>query len=68
MRGCPLLVLGNKQDLKGSLSEQDIVQGLGLDQEELMIGGRVWKIQMTCALEGTGLWEGLEWLVRSCKK
>ena len=62
MRGCPLLVLANKQDLSGAMSEKEIIEGLGLEEET---GRRGWRIQKACAIEGRGLWEGLEWLVRA---
>lgn len=67
MRGCPLLVFANKQDLEGALSEEEIVKGLGLGVEE-DLGTRQWRVQGACAREGHGLWEGLNWLVRACKK
>ncbi len=67
MKGCPVLIFANKQDLEGALTEKEIIEGLALDQETIM-NGRAWRIQKSCALEGKGLWEGLDWLVRTCKK
>lgn len=76
MRSCPLLVFANKQDLPGAMSEEEIARGLGLiaaegDEKETTATttttNRPWKIQVTCALEGRGLWEGLDWLVKAVK-
>lgn len=75
MRSCPLLVFANKQDLPGAMSEEEIAKGLGLIAENEEKGetatqttSRPWKIQVTCALEGRGLWEGLDWLVKAVKE
>lgn len=75
-----MLILANKQDLEGAMGEAEIIEGLGLtttttttattasiDASEIL-NGRPWRIQKACALEGKGLWEGLDWLVKSCKK
>nr|CAB3222739.1 ADP-ribosylation factor 4-like [Phallusia mammillata] len=52
-----ILVFANKQDLPNALSCSEITQKLGLD-----CLGKKWYMQAACATEGTGLYEGLDWL------
>ena len=54
-----LLILANKQDMKGSLNAEQIGEALGLAS----IKDRQWSIQETSAAEGKGLHEGFDWLV-----
>lgn len=53
-----LLVFANKQDLPGSMVATEIVDKLHLSS----IRQRKWFIQSTCATQGYGLYEGLDWL------
>lgn len=53
-----LLVFANKQDLPNSLSVSEVQEQLGLHN----LRNRSWYIQSTCATQGTGLYEGLDWL------
>mmetsp|Transcript_81122 Transcript_81122/g.143020 ORF Transcript_81122/g.143020 Transcript_81122/m.143020 type:complete len:188 (-) Transcript_81122:1667-2230(-) len=53
-----LLVFANKQDLPAALSVSECVQKLQLPK----LKDRVWSAQPTCALDGAGLYEGLDWL------
>ena len=55
-----LLVLANKQDI-GVMSVPEITERLGLHS----LKGRVWFIQGTCALNGDGLYDGLDWLTKT---
>ena len=65
MRDSELLVFANKQDLKDKcLSVSDIADRLGLKA----FRNRRWHIQGTCALNGDGLYEGLEWLAENMRK
>ncbi|KAM6979785.1 ADP-ribosylation factor 4-like [Aplochiton taeniatus] len=57
LRGVALLVLANKQDLPRAMSAGDIIEALGL--KSLV---SPWLVQSTCAPQGTGLVEGLDWL------
>lgn len=59
LAGASLLVLANKQDLKGALSSEEIQQVLQLDTLER----RHWHIRPCSAVTGAGLAEGVEWLV-----
>eukprot|EP00485_Elphidium_margaritaceum_P007345 CAMPEP_0202685838 /NCGR_PEP_ID=MMETSP1385-20130828/1684_1 /ASSEMBLY_ACC=CAM_ASM_000861 /TAXON_ID=933848 /ORGANISM="Elphidium margaritaceum" /LENGTH=191 /DNA_ID=CAMNT_0049340297 /DNA_START=96 /DNA_END=671 /DNA_ORIENTATION=+ len=58
LRDAALLVFANKQDLPNAMSVNDIAQRLSLDQ----LRNRDWKIQSAAAINGAGLYEGLEWL------
>ncbi|CAK8675613.1 ADP-ribosylation factor 4-like [Clavelina lepadiformis] len=53
-----ILVFANKQDLPNALSCAEIQNKLDLAR----LSSRKWYIQAACATEGTGLYEGLDWL------
>jgi len=53
-----VLVFANKQDLPQALSVSEMTEKLELNN----LKGRKWYIQSTCATQGTGLYEGLDWL------
>ncbi len=59
LRGLPLLILANKQDLCDWISDEDVVRKLQLGKLE---EGRPWRVQRCCAVKGEGLAEGLAWL------
>lgn len=59
-----LLVFANKQDLPNASSVSQIRDSLKLDN----LSTRKWYIQSTCATQGTGLYEGLEWLSQELAK
>ncbi|KAK9817934.1 hypothetical protein WJX72_004505 [[Myrmecia] bisecta] len=63
MQGVPLLVLANKQDLINALPANEIAEGLNL----FSIRDRPWQIQPCSAKSGSGLREGMEWLVKQVK-
>jgi small GTP-binding protein len=56
LRGCPLLVLANKQDLPNAMPTALIAEALSLDH---VPGNRAWQVQPCCATMGEGLSEGL---------
>lgn len=58
LRDAVLLVFANKQDLPQAMSAADVTDKLGLHT----LRNRTWFIQATCATNGTGLYEGLDWL------
>eukprot|EP00271_Cylindrocystis_brebissonii_P020447 TRINITY_DN6772_c0_g4_i1.p1 TRINITY_DN6772_c0_g4~~TRINITY_DN6772_c0_g4_i1.p1 ORF type:complete len:196 (-),score=30.98 TRINITY_DN6772_c0_g4_i1:716-1303(-) len=64
MRNSAILVLANKQDMKGSLNPAEVCEALGLAQ----LQNRVWHVQGTCAPKGEGLYEGLDWLATTLKQ
>ena len=55
-----LLVLANKQDVKGCMTAAEISQQLQLTE----LKKHTWNIQSCCALTGEGLSEGLEWMTQ----
>jgi ADP-ribosylation factor-like protein 3 len=60
MSGVPLLVFANKQDLVGAMSADEIADELNL----VGIRDRPWQIQACSAKEGSGLTDGMEWLMK----
>eukprot|EP00198_Chlamydomonas_reinhardtii_P002916 XP_001692252.1 ARF-like GTPase [Chlamydomonas reinhardtii] len=63
MTGVPLLVFANKQDLVGALAADEIASTLDLTS----IRDRPWQIQACSAKQGTGLKEGMEWMMKQVK-
>nr|XP_055040069.1 ADP-ribosylation factor 1-like 2 isoform X2 [Misgurnus anguillicaudatus] len=64
MRDVALLVLANKQDLPKAMSSHQLADRLGLH----VLIDRQWYVQPTCAVLGSGLYEGLEWLSEQLTK
>lgn len=64
LKGAPLLVLANKQDLPGAMTTTEIAEATGLHG----INDRQWYIQASCATTGDGLYEGMDWLSKVSKK
>lgn len=58
LRDATLLVFANKQDLPNAMSPAEIIDKLQLND----LRARQWFIQPTCATQGDGLYEGLDWL------
>ncbi|KAB1212224.1 ADP-ribosylation factor-like protein 2 [Morella rubra] len=61
LSGASLLILANKQDIKGALTPEEIAKVLNL---EAMDRTRHWKIVGCSAYTGEGLLEGFDWLVQ----
>ena len=64
LKGAPLLIYANKQDLPGALSPNEVIDKMGLRK----IKGREWIVQGTSALDGKGLNEGLDWMGAALQK
>ncbi|CAG0913517.1 unnamed protein product [Notodromas monacha] len=64
LRDAVLLVFANKQDLPNAMSAAELTEKLGLRS----LVGRKWYIQATCASQGQGLYEGLDWLSTELSK
>lgn len=64
LRDAVLLVFANKQDLPNAMSAAELTDKLGLNQ----LRNRHWYIQATCATQGNGLYEGLDWLSNELAK
>mmetsp|Transcript_54011 Transcript_54011/g.96119 ORF Transcript_54011/g.96119 Transcript_54011/m.96119 type:complete len:178 (-) Transcript_54011:267-800(-) len=60
LKGTPILVLANKQDLANALKASEISDKLNL----VNIRDRKWQIQGCSAKTGEGLHEGMEWAVK----
>lgn len=63
LKNCILLVFANKQDLPNALDAKSLSQQL-----ELQGLKNVWFIQPCCAADGSGLYEGLDWLSNALSK
>jgi len=63
LRDAVLLVFANKQDLPNALKPPDLTEKLNLHN----MRSRDWYIQATCATNGDGLYEGLDWLSQRLK-
>ncbi len=55
-----LLIMANKQDMKGALKAPQLSEALGL----AAIRNRQWSITETSATQGKGLFDGFDWLVQ----
>jgi len=64
LRDAVLLVLSNKSDLPQAMSAAETAEKLGLHS----MRNRQWFIQATCATNGEGLYEGLDWLSNTISK
>lgn len=58
LKSAAILIFANKQDLPKAMSPAEITEKLGLHS----LRHRTWYIQATCATNGDGLYEGLDWL------
>lgn len=58
LKGVPLLVFCNKQDVQGALKPEEISEQLGLAGGET---SRPWSVRGSCAVSGQGLEDGLDW-------
>lgn len=59
LAGATLLIFANKQDISGSLNEEEIRKVLNLKD----LGGRHWRVVGCSALTGEGLKDGFTWVV-----
>jgi len=57
-----VLILANKQDLPNAMSAALLIDRLRLQQVR-----QQWYIQASCAATGDGLYEGLDWLAKTCR-
>ncbi|KAJ8361031.1 hypothetical protein SKAU_G00175560 [Synaphobranchus kaupii] len=64
LRDAVLLVFANKQDLPNAMSISEMTEKLSLPS----LRNRTWYVQATCATQGTGLYEGLDWLSEQLSK
>eukprot|EP01130_Rhizamoeba_saxonica_P014528 TRINITY_DN6361_c0_g1_i1.p1 TRINITY_DN6361_c0_g1~~TRINITY_DN6361_c0_g1_i1.p1 ORF type:complete len:201 (-),score=25.87 TRINITY_DN6361_c0_g1_i1:42-596(-) len=64
LKDAVLLVLANKQDLPNAVSVSELSEALGL----FNLRERIWNVQSTSAIHGSGLVDGLEWLSTAIKR
>ncbi|XP_072417937.1 ADP-ribosylation factor 2-like [Chiloscyllium punctatum] len=65
LKDAVLLIFANKQDLPNAMTPAEITDKLSLHQ----FRQRIWHVQATCANNGEGLYEGLDWLSQqTCMK
>ncbi|KAL7630843.1 UNVERIFIED_CONTAM: hypothetical protein RMT77_018873 [Armadillidium vulgare] len=59
VQNCPVLVYANKQDFPEAVSPEGVSDALDM----MSLGSRPWHVQGSCAVEGIGVFEGLDWLL-----
>lgn len=59
-----ILVFANKQDMPNAMTASELTNALNLNN----MRNRRWYIQATCATQGQGLYEGLDWLSNELAK
>ena len=64
LKNAALLVYANKKDLSDAMTEDELTQKLGLND----LKDRKWYVQATCAVQGIGLFEGVDWLYTELTK
>jgi ADP-ribosylation factor related protein 1 len=64
LANAPLLVIANKQDMEAAASMQDISDHLGVQY----VQGRPCIVQAASAHTGSGLHDGLKWLIEKVKR
>ncbi|NXJ55708.1 ARF5 factor, partial [Spizaetus tyrannus] len=64
LRDAILLVFANKQDMPNAMAVSELTDKLGLQT----LRSRTWYVQATCATQGTGLYDGLDWLSHELSK
>ncbi|OWF52172.1 ADP-ribosylation factor-like [Mizuhopecten yessoensis] len=64
MRGVPVVVLANKQDLPYAMNTSDIAEKMCLTK----LTGRKWFVQGACAMTGEGIYEGMKEMARLTKE
>ncbi|KAH0785294.1 ARF/SAR superfamily [Histomonas meleagridis] len=58
LKGCPILIFANKQDIEGAVSVEKLSEALDLQ----VIDQSRYHIEASCALTGLGLVDGMNWL------
>lgn len=64
LRDAVLLVFANKQDMPNAMPVSELTDKLGLQH----LRSRTWYVQATCATQGPGLYDGLDWLSHELSK
>ncbi|EGR29283.1 hypothetical protein IMG5_159290 [Ichthyophthirius multifiliis] len=64
LQNIPILIVGNKIDLKGHLSEKEIIEGMNLDY----VTTNPWIVVMVSALKGDNISLIIDWLIKQNNK
>jgi GTPase SAR1 family protein len=64
LNGIPMLVIGNKVDIKPHLNEKEIIEGLNLDY----IYSNEWLVVLTSALKSININSVVDWLLKRSAK
>jgi len=64
LKGAPLLVYANKQDVDGAMKKEEITDRLNLKG----VKNRKWLVQGCCAQTGDGIFAGFDWLYSTITK
>lgn len=64
LQGAPVLIFANKQDLAGAVNAEELSEFLDIKEQN----GRLTRVQGISAYEGSGIQEGVLWLVENMKK
>ncbi|XP_072310087.1 ADP-ribosylation factor 4 [Eucyclogobius newberryi] len=64
LKDAAILIFANKQDLPNAMGVSELTDKLRLHSRR----DKTWHIQATCATQGTGLYEGLDWLSNELEK
>jgi len=59
LRGAPVLIFANKQDLPNAMSVDTVIEKLRLHSLD---GQRPWHCQGSVGPSGDGIWEGMNWI------
>ncbi|XP_066387755.1 uncharacterized protein [Miscanthus floridulus] len=63
LRGAPILIIANKQDLPGAIDDEELAKFLHKELDE-----RPYTFQAVCAYDGRGIKSGIDWLVEQLEK
>ncbi|XP_026473920.1 ADP-ribosylation factor-like protein 3 [Ctenocephalides felis] len=64
LKGVPLLVFANKQDLDTAMKASEIAEMMNLHK----LKDRSWQIQASSGLTGAGVKDGMEWVFKNIKR
>ncbi|RCV44487.1 hypothetical protein SETIT_9G377700v2 [Setaria italica] len=64
LRGAPLLIVANKQDLPGVINDEELTKFLNFKE----LDDRPYMFQAVSAYDGRGIKSGIEWLVEQMEK
>ena len=63
MADVPIMIFGNKQDMRGAVNPPQLIAQLQMSR----YNNHSWYVQGTCAVTGEGIWEGVEIIAEMIK-